>query len=126
MVPKMMFPKPKVARDPKYRRFIRDLPCCICYKNFHKDPLNLARAILFFRNKLSKCCHTGTTGKGTSQKCSDYETVPMCDKHHQEQHGFNMGIKTIQAKYHISFQEVWQSYRLYYINYYGNNESVHA
>lgn len=47
-------------RDWKYRAWIRSLPCCCCGTTHYVE-----------------CAHVGTDG-GMRQKCSDYDTVPLC------------------------------------------------
>lgn len=56
--------------------------------------------------------HYGTTGKGMGQKCSDYETVPICQKHHSEIESPSSSQKIVQKKYGISFEEVSKTYFL--------------
>jgi len=78
-----MIPKPKRQVDKRYLEYIKTLPC-LC--------------------KSSECLgdiaphHTSTKGAGGS----DYLTVPLCGKHHNEAHW--MGIKTFQRLHSLGFQ----------------------
>lgn len=49
--------------DDAYRAFIRTFPCVCCGSR-----------------KWIECAHVGARGIG--QKCSDYETLPLCSAHH--------------------------------------------
>ena len=70
-------------RDSKYINWIKNLPCIICQYP-RSDPH-----------------HSETGGKGT--KASDYTSIALCHKHHQEVH--QIGKKSFQKKYNISFKE---------------------
>ena len=104
----MLLPKNKPERDEAYLEFIRQLPCCACYP--------LSPYIMDTRKgKLSpggEAHHAGRTGKGTGQKCSDYETVPFCRRHHDEHD--RIGKKKFQEKYAIDFPKVIRACRTKY------------
>ncbi len=53
------------ARNPRYLRWIRTLPCAVC---------RTTRQI--------EAAHTGPHGIG--QKSSDLSTIPLCAKHHRD------------------------------------------
>jgi len=67
----------KPARDRDYLNWLKLLRCIVCLAA-GCDP-----------------CHVGPI-RGMRQKCSDYEAVPMCRTHHDEQHRLQ---KTFWAKY---------------------------
>lgn len=75
----------KPIRDPKRLAFIRSLPCVVCR-----------------RTRGIQAAHVGTT-RGMGQKCSDAETLPLCDHDHREQH--ELGLKKF-AKIH-NLDIVW-------------------
>jgi hypothetical protein len=72
-------------------------PCCIC----GAWPVHVA--------------HVGPRGYG--QKCSDLETLPLCEEHHI--HGHPESHHTLQKKFQefhgISFIELWAQYRAAYL-----------
>lgn len=55
--------------DAEYLRFIRGYPCVIC------DSAEL------FQDTATEAAHVGERGLG--QKCSDRETIPLCEYHHR-------------------------------------------
>jgi hypothetical protein len=65
-------------RDEKHLQFIRSLPCCICGDNTSTEAAHL-RAGSINHNKRSA---------GMAEKPSDSWCVPLCGKHHREQHAF--------------------------------------
>ncbi len=95
----------KPARDKAYRDWINGLPCVVCFlrprstdavSSCFLGGMPVSRLEMFisiithrheFNGWASECCHVGQAGKGMRQKCSDYETIPMCSDHHREQHG---------------------------------------
>ncbi len=82
----------KPARDADYRAYIGILPCVVCFMDACPHLEAYAGYAHFEQHRngdfgsVSECCHVGKTGKGMRQKCSDYETIPMCREHHKEQH----------------------------------------
>lgn len=74
------------VRDPKYLAWIRTFPCIVCFSMRHAEP-----------------CHTPGE-KGTSQKDNDRRTVPMCARHHREQH--QKGWRRFLQKYDLDL-EFW-------------------
>lgn len=64
----MKFPKQVPSRNPKYLEFIRTFKCCIggCFR-------------------VPSIPHH-VFAEGTSTKCSDYKTIPLCNFHHTEFH----------------------------------------
>ncbi len=60
--------------DHKYRAFIRSLGCIVCRDTV---PHNA-------QSSRTEVAHIGERGLG--QKCSDYETVPLCAGHHRIRH----------------------------------------
>lgn len=63
-------PKPVAIRDKGHLRFIRSLPCIVC----GISPCDAAHISL------------GNNTKGMGRKTDDCYTVPLCHKHHMEQH----------------------------------------
>ena len=77
--------KPKREQDKKYLEWMRLQACIVT------EPCSV----------LVVAHHISAGGMGT--KCSDYETVPLCNEHHREIH--DKGKKTFQAKYSIDLKE---------------------
>lgn len=59
-------------KAPKYLEFIRSLVCEACY------PCGLGDHV---QANPTEAAHVGSRGVG--QKCSDYETIPLCSYHHR-------------------------------------------
>jgi hypothetical protein len=74
----------KPVRDTAYLKFIRSLPCCVC-----------------FRDRGIEAAHVGR--RGMSQKSSDRETIPLCSAHHREQH--RIGLREFSKVYEL---DVWE------------------
>jgi hypothetical protein len=74
----------KPVRDTAYLKFIRSLPCCVC-----------------FRDRGIEAAHIGR--RGMAQKCSDRETIPLCSAHHREQH--RIGLREFAKVYEL---DVWE------------------
>ena len=62
-------------RDAKHLDYIRSLPCCIC------GGIDTEAAHI----RTSSLAH-GKTHTGMGEKPSDKWTVPLCNRHHSEQH----------------------------------------
>jgi hypothetical protein len=77
--------KMKPIRDPKRLAFIRSLPCVVCRKT---------RGV--------QAAHVGTT-RGMGQKCSDLETLPLCEHDHQVQH--RLGLRQFAQNHNLDV--VW-------------------
>lgn len=54
----------KPHRDPRWLRWVRNLPCCVC---------STQRGV--------EAAHVGAHGLG--QKASDRSTIPLCPRHHR-------------------------------------------
>lgn len=69
--------------DPKYRAWIRLLPCIICLKNwlFSESAEAIVEAAMMGQNEVSECAHIGSRGLG--QKCSDRQSCALCPDHHR-------------------------------------------
>lgn len=63
------------VRDEKHLNYIRSLPCCIC-GNINTEAAHIRTSNL----------NLGKRYTGKSEKPSDKWTVPLCNKHHREQH----------------------------------------
>jgi hypothetical protein len=87
------FPKPVILVCEEARAWIRQQPCllgsrepCECGKFFSIET----------RRTPTECCHVRTR-----RAHGDFENlVPMCGKHHREQH--RIGIKTFNARYGLN------------------------
>jgi hypothetical protein len=65
-------------RDNKHLQFIRSLPCCICGDDTATEAAHIRTASL----------ENGKPHTGMAEKPSDKWAVPLCGKHHREQHAF--------------------------------------
>jgi hypothetical protein len=63
----MKFPKLLPHRNPKYKAFIQQQKCYIC-------------------RALPPSHHHHIFAEGVGTKCSDYESMPLCNDHHREFH----------------------------------------
>src|ERR1700757_4147351 len=70
--------QPRV-RDNKHLDFIRSLPCCICKDDTTTEAAHIRTASL----------EHGKDHTGMAEKSSDKWAVPLCGKHHREQHSMN-------------------------------------
>jgi len=66
-------PRRGPAVDADYREWIRTFGCVVCWGRLTQPIESVPRNI--------ECAHVGERGFG--QKCSDYETVPLCAHHHR-------------------------------------------
>jgi hypothetical protein len=69
--------EPRV-HDEKHLKFIRSQPCCLCGDNTSTEAAHI-RVGSIPHNKN----HTGM-----GEKPSDKWTLPLCNRHHREQHAF--------------------------------------
>lgn len=67
------FRKPRVKKEP-HLRFIRGLPCCVCLNNIETQAAHVRFSI------------DGKMNPGIQQKPDDKWTVPLCGRHHTDQH----------------------------------------
>jgi hypothetical protein len=80
--PPRMRPGPDPKRAPEYLRWLRKLPCYVCWKMGRVQANNC------------EACHTPDKAtRGTSTKVADWNAIPMCggpQGHHAEQtqHGW--------------------------------------
>ena len=79
-----MLLKPTIPRCEPYLDFVRSKGCCIC-----GHPAE---------------AHHAVGRRGTGVKPSDYGTIPLCRRHHQEVHA--LGVDSFQKKHDVSFIEV--------------------
>jgi hypothetical protein len=56
-------------KDPEYLRWVREQPCCV-HREEHYGPIHAHHR----------------TGAGLGLKASDHETMPLCQRHHDEFH----------------------------------------
>ena len=66
-------------RNDKHLAFLRQLLCCICKDNTTVE----AAHIRFSDARIHK------VNSGIGQKPDDFFTLPLCGKHHREQHSMN-------------------------------------
>lgn len=66
-------------KDARHLDFIRSLPCCIC-----KDDTSTEAAHI----RTGSLAH-GKNPTGMQEKASDKWALPLCNKHHREQHTMN-------------------------------------
>jgi hypothetical protein len=76
-------------KDNKHLEFIRSQPCCICKDNTGTEAAHIRTASL---------AH-GKPHTGMSEKPSDKWTLPLCNRHHREQH--TMAELAFWKKYEI-------------------------
>jgi hypothetical protein len=74
----MMLKEPRVKNE-KHLRFIRGLPCCVCH-----DPTSTEAAHVRYG-----CLESGKSYTGKATKPDDKWTVPLCGRHHRDQHAMN-------------------------------------
>lgn len=73
-------------RDAAYEAWIRSLPCLICWREMYRAGLALVASTLSWdrpngiQESPTECAHVGE--RGLWQKCSSYETVPLCGVAH--------------------------------------------
>lgn len=75
--------------DDRYLEFIRSCPCCICGDNTTVEAAHLRVGSI----------NDDKRGTGMAEKSSDKWALPLCGKHHREQHSMNE-------------REFWASYGL--------------
>lgn len=80
--------KPKPGDDPKYREFIRSLPCLICHKPVYQYGIllewfdvGMTVASIGPQVAPTEFAHLGERGLG--QKCPDSEGAPLCAVDHR-------------------------------------------
>lgn len=66
-------------RDEGHLNFIRSLPCCICRDDTSTEAAHIRTGSL---------AH-GKNSTGMQEKSSDKWALPLCGKHHREQHAMN-------------------------------------
>jgi hypothetical protein len=71
------------TRSSAHLKWIRTQPCVVC-----------------FSKRNVEAAHVGSRGMG--QKCSDLETIPLCQLHHREQH--RIGLKGFVEKYKLDLK----------------------
>lgn len=65
--------------DPDYLDFIRQQPCCICGDNTTVEAAHLRLGSI----------GNGKPITGMGEKAADKWALPLCGKHHREQHAMN-------------------------------------
>lgn len=85
----MNFRRPRVKND-RHLDFIRSLPCVCCGNNIESEAAHLRMGELAIGKRYT----------GKSEKPSDCWTIPLCGKHHREQH--SMGEAAFWERYDIN------------------------
>lgn len=75
-------------RDEKHLDFIRSLPCCICGDNTSTEAAHIR----------SGSINHGKNHTGMQEKSSDKWALPLCNRHHAEQHSFGNELKWWASK----------------------------
>ncbi len=70
--------QPREIND-KHRKFIGGLPCLLCGNNIESQAAHISYGD----------ARWGKPRKGIAQKSSDFYCVPLCGRHHDEQHSMN-------------------------------------
>jgi hypothetical protein len=84
----LAFPKPQRVELPAYRAFVRQ-HTCVVWKCFRR----------------TQASHIVFDGQGKEgSKSDDTQTVPKCDKHHEEYH--HIGRDAFAAKYGLQFERI--------------------
>jgi hypothetical protein len=65
--------------DPEYLDFIRSLPCCLCGDNVAVEAAHLRVGSI----------NDDKRDTGMAEKSSDKWALPLCGRHHKEQHAMN-------------------------------------
>jgi hypothetical protein len=73
--------EPRV-RDAKHLRFIRSLPCCIC-GGIDTEAAHIRTASIPHGKRFT----------GMAEKASDKWVLPLCNRHHREQHNTGDELK---------------------------------
>ncbi|QIO34348.1 DUF968 domain-containing protein [Bradyrhizobium sp. 1(2017)] len=68
-------------RDERYLAYIRTLPCCICGDNTSTEAAHLRVGLI--------SASTPKRATGMGEKSSDKWALPLCSRHHREQHRMN-------------------------------------
>lgn len=83
----MMMKRPRV-KNSAHLDFIRALPCCCCGDNTSTEAAHIRTGNLAY----------GKRNTGGAEKPSDEWTLPLCGKHHREQHnGSEAGFWSAQG-----------------------------
>ena len=71
----LRFREPRVE-SPKHLGFIRSLPCVVCHNNIETQAAHVRFS----------CVETGKRQTGKAEKPDDKWALPLCGKHHADQH----------------------------------------
>jgi len=74
----LRFKQPR-EHDKRHLDFIRSLPCCICQDNTSTEAAHIRTGNLAY----------GKSPTGMQEKSSDKWALPLCGRHHREQHTMN-------------------------------------
>lgn len=72
------FKRPRI-KDERHLNFIRQLPCVCCGNNIETEAAHIRTGALFY----------GKRDTGGQEKPDDKWTLPLCNRHHAEQHKGN-------------------------------------
>ena len=74
----MNFRRPRIKNE-GHLAFIRQLPCVCCGNNLETEAAHIRMSAPWY----------GKRSTGGQEKPSDYWTIPLCGRHHREQHAMN-------------------------------------
>lgn len=74
----MMLKEPRVRND-RHLAFVRQLPCCVCHDNTTTEAAHVRYG----------CLESGKSYTGKATKPDDKWALPLCGKHHRDQHSMN-------------------------------------
>jgi hypothetical protein len=86
--------------DDDYLAWIRQQPCCLCGDNVHVEAAHLRVGSIV----------DGKVYTGMGQKSSDRWALPLCGRHHREQH--TMNEREFWASYGINPFALAMTYRM--------------
>lgn len=95
-------PKPVRRKDPELLAWIRQQPCLLWGI---PEPDCGGMLDVVKKRYASEACHVKSRGAGGDDV---QNVVPLCGKHHQEQH--RIGIKSFQKRWHINLSAIAKAY----------------
>jgi hypothetical protein len=66
--------------DPAYRAFVRTFGCVVCHGGTLLRQWPDGTYVAYWQQSPTECAHVGR--RGLSQKCPDYESLPLCAVEH--------------------------------------------
>lgn len=93
-------PRTPRQRDDDYLAWIRQQPCCLCGDNLSVEAAHLRVGSV----------NDGKRYTGLAEKSSDKWALPLCGRHHREQHSMNE--REFWASYGINPFALAMTYRM--------------